>query len=303
MIKRCPECNRTYSDESISFCLADGALLSAPYDTPREEPPPTEILPSSSEPIPPTAAAKQTVPTMTGVGGPAVSPFEAAEPQPKRRGSSPLIWAALALVIVGAIVIGIFGVRRVLNRSTEPVAASSPEVLSENASSPISNSENPQSISTPTPSRPGANANQTEVKNTSSPQTEAKTSTPATLEADPVLFPPDSRHTPENKQTPATDYNQVFSQGEVDTKAQIFEKPKPSYTDSARQNNIQGTVTLRVVLSANGSIGKISPVRGLSHGLTEQAIAAAKRIRFTPAMKDGRAVSVAVTVEYNFSVY
>src|SRR6185503_13165811 len=108
--------------------------------------------------------------------------------------------------IVGAIVIGIFGVRRVLNRSTEPVAASSPEILSENASSPISNSEIPQSISTPTPSRPSANANQTEVKNTSSPQTEAKTSTPATLEADPVLFPPDSRPSPGIKQPEPTDY-------------------------------------------------------------------------------------------------
>ena len=31
-MKRCPECNRTYSNESFSFCLADGALLSAPYD-------------------------------------------------------------------------------------------------------------------------------------------------------------------------------------------------------------------------------------------------------------------------------
>jgi hypothetical protein len=32
-MKRCPECNRTYSNESFSFCLADGALLSAPYDS------------------------------------------------------------------------------------------------------------------------------------------------------------------------------------------------------------------------------------------------------------------------------
>src|SRR5437868_5746489 len=31
-MKRCPTCNRTYSDESLSFCLADGALLSATKD-------------------------------------------------------------------------------------------------------------------------------------------------------------------------------------------------------------------------------------------------------------------------------
>ena len=31
-MKRCPDCNRTYADDSISFCLADGQLLSASYD-------------------------------------------------------------------------------------------------------------------------------------------------------------------------------------------------------------------------------------------------------------------------------
>src|SRR4051812_27234758 len=39
-IKRCPVCNRTYSDEKISFCLADGALLSA-----SEDPQATLVLP------------------------------------------------------------------------------------------------------------------------------------------------------------------------------------------------------------------------------------------------------------------
>ena len=31
-MKRCPHCGRTYSVESFSFCLDDGALLSASYD-------------------------------------------------------------------------------------------------------------------------------------------------------------------------------------------------------------------------------------------------------------------------------
>ena len=45
-MKRCPECNRTYSDDTIAFCLADGALLSAPYDsdaTLRFPPPKTTV--------------------------------------------------------------------------------------------------------------------------------------------------------------------------------------------------------------------------------------------------------------------
>lgn len=31
-MKKCPTCNRTYADPTLTFCLADGALLSAPYD-------------------------------------------------------------------------------------------------------------------------------------------------------------------------------------------------------------------------------------------------------------------------------
>ncbi len=32
-MKRCPQCSRTYTDETLAFCLADGSLLSAPYDS------------------------------------------------------------------------------------------------------------------------------------------------------------------------------------------------------------------------------------------------------------------------------
>lgn len=31
-MKNCPTCNRTYSDDTLTYCLADGSLLSAPYD-------------------------------------------------------------------------------------------------------------------------------------------------------------------------------------------------------------------------------------------------------------------------------
>lgn len=48
-MKRCPSCFRTYSDETLTFCLADGSLLSAPYDTQaevhRSDSTPTEVLP------------------------------------------------------------------------------------------------------------------------------------------------------------------------------------------------------------------------------------------------------------------
>jgi hypothetical protein len=31
-MKKCPRCKRTYADDSFTFCLEDGTLLSAPYE-------------------------------------------------------------------------------------------------------------------------------------------------------------------------------------------------------------------------------------------------------------------------------
>lgn len=44
-MKKCPQCKRTFPDDTLAFCLADGALLSAPYD-----PNATIRIPSSAEP-------------------------------------------------------------------------------------------------------------------------------------------------------------------------------------------------------------------------------------------------------------
>ncbi len=89
----------------------------------------------------------------------------------------------------------------------------------------------------------------------------------------------------------------------VSSPLKILAKPKPAYTDAARQNQVQGTVILRVTFMANGSIGSISPVKGLGNGLTEQASAAARSMRFEPAKIGGVAQSVTKQVEYSFSIY
>lgn len=87
------------------------------------------------------------------------------------------------------------------------------------------------------------------------------------------------------------------------TPLQIISKPKPSYTDVARQNQVMGKVRLRVTFLASGEIGSVSTVSGLQDGLTEQAIAAAKQIRFKPAQAKGVPQTVTKQVEYSFSIY
>jgi TonB family protein len=182
---------------------------------------------------------------------------------------------------------------------------------------------------------------------------------PATLDADPALFPPDTRQLqygdPKSKSTTpssgsgtgngigqgngggvgpgngggygpgnggntgggerreggggpgggggGTDYNRIFNGREVTSKARVLEKPEPTYTESARKNQITGTVVLRAVFSAGGSVTNIHAVSGLPDGLTERAIAAAKSIRFVPATKDGHPVSMWMELQYNFNLY
>lgn len=83
----------------------------------------------------------------------------------------------------------------------------------------------------------------------------------------------------------------------------ILSKPRANYTDAARQANITGVVRLKVTFLANGSIGSITPVSGLGYGLTEQAIAAARSIRFEPAKKGGTPTTSTRTIEYSFTLY
>lgn len=84
---------------------------------------------------------------------------------------------------------------------------------------------------------------------------------------------------------------------------QVISKPKPNYTDTARQNQVSGIVRLRVQFLASGQIGSVSSITGLPDGLTEQAIKAAKQIKFTPVVRDGKSRSTIRIVEYNFTIY
>lgn len=89
----------------------------------------------------------------------------------------------------------------------------------------------------------------------------------------------------------------------VTTPRVILDKPKAPYTDTARQNQVQGTVVLKVTFLASGQIGNVTTVSGLPYGLTEKAIAAAKAIKFKPAEKDGVPYTTSATLQYNFNIY
>ena len=88
----------------------------------------------------------------------------------------------------------------------------------------------------------------------------------------------------------------------VDQKPVRLRAPTPRYTEAARANKIQGTVTMRVLVGADGEVKQVRVVRGLPHGLTEQAIEAARQAKFKPAMKDGKPVPHWVLIEMDFNI-
>jgi TonB family protein len=103
---------------------------------------------------------------------------------------------------------------------------------------------------------------------------------------------------PQSSGTPEA--NRIYSGKEVDKKASVKKKPEPGYTKDARTHGVEGTVVLRCVFTSTGQVTNIHVVSGLPDGLTEGAIDAAKKIKFTPAMKDGHPVSMWMELQYNF---
>jgi TonB family protein len=90
---------------------------------------------------------------------------------------------------------------------------------------------------------------------------------------------------------------------ETSQKARVLSKPEPSYTEAARRAGVTGTVVLRCVFSSDGEVKNLRVSQALPFGLTTAAIQAARRIKFTPAIKDDRPVSMYIQLEYNFHLY
>ncbi len=95
----------------------------------------------------------------------------------------------------------------------------------------------------------------------------------------------------------------VFHAGDVTKRAIILRKPEPEFTEEARAHDTQGTIIVRMILAADGTVQHVLVLRALPDGLTENALKAARMIKFQPAIRDGHSVSSVVTIEYGFHIY
>jgi TonB family protein len=99
-----------------------------------------------------------------------------------------------------------------------------------------------------------------------------------------------------------TPHIQRVDSGPPTTSVEITYKPNPAYTDEARNLKLEGEVLLEVQFLANGQLHVNRVVRGLGHGLDETAVAAANKMRFKPAMRNGQAMDSTAVVHVVFQL-
>ncbi len=114
---------------------------------------------------------------------------------------------------------------------------------------------------------------------------------------------PDSTKPSRTSFPKTVDGERIYTSKETDEKVQVLKKPLPRFSREARRHLTKGYVILRAILAADETVKYIEIITGLPDGLSQSAIAAARQIKFKPAMKDGKPVSVWIELEYQFRIY
>jgi protein TonB len=88
------------------------------------------------------------------------------------------------------------------------------------------------------------------------------------------------------------------------TLPEVIQEVKPAYTAEAMRAKVQGAVWLECIVMPDGSVGNVKITKSLDpvFGLDEQAIAAARKWRFKPGMRQGQPVPVIITIELTFTL-
>ena len=99
---------------------------------------------------------------------------------------------------------------------------------------------------------------------------------------------------------PAATPNRIKVGGDVQS-ASLVKQVTPEYPGIAKSAHVSGTVTLRAIISKDGSIEKLEYVSGPPL-LMSSAMSAVKEWRYRPTMLNGQPVEVDTTVQVVFSL-
>lgn len=304
-MKRCPTCDRVYEDDSLSFCLEDGATLvpesafdpGATVKIPAgrlTNQAPTEVL--KEETIPPTQPAAS--PAQRYVAPPPAAPSE------QKKSALPWILGAALILGLSAIAVAWIVTRnngsdngQVAQQNAQTESSPSPGATPSTQSGvegTTGKTENPTFPTAPTPAV-GTNGTAQPGKTPEQPAGTPKP-TPSVKGGGPTDISAPSTPEPKPTPTPARPSGPI-SGGVLNGKATSL--PKPAYPPIARAAHASGTVSVQVIIDESGKVISAKAVSG--HPLLQQAaVQAAYQARFSPTMLSGQPVKVTGVITYNF---
>jgi len=95
----------------------------------------------------------------------------------------------------------------------------------------------------------------------------------------------------------------VFRASAVDQKAKLISAVDPPSNELAQANGVAGIALYHVVVGSDGKVEEVVAGRPIGFGLDEGADQTIRKATFQPAMKDGRAVPVALDLVVSFRIY
>ncbi|MEP6925133.1 MAG: energy transducer TonB [Pyrinomonadaceae bacterium] len=105
----------------------------------------------------------------------------------------------------------------------------------------------------------------------------------------------------QNSNTKQTD-DVIYKMNEVDQKTEIVRKPEASTDGYCKQSS--GLATIYVVFHKSGKITKAALKKSSGcRQFDENALQAARKIKFKPALKNKQPVTVATIVEYTYQIH
>lgn len=309
-MKICPNCNTPYEDD-MSFCLEDGTTLVSAKVVPDTEAK-TVDLPEGSIPQPPAENLSQETKIRTVAETPRpTNQNELVEtrvqnsPEKEEKSRSGFLIGALALV--GLLLLGTaagVGYFYLQSQPTAETALANTNKDNSNVFAPGTNGKGKSGTSDFNDEK--TNANKNSPINKEAPKETPKETPEPTASKTPKPTPtktPKPTPTPKPTVKPTPKPTVKPTPGGITGGLKILSKPQPRMTIAARRAGTQGTVVLNVTFQANGRIGKVSVIKGLPNGLTRSSVAAARQIRFKPAIKNGKPYAVTKPVRYVFKRY
>lgn len=90
--------------------------------------------------------------------------------------------------------------------------------------------------------------------------------------------------------------------GDGVAKPKAIYRPRPPYTERARQKRTQGVVILSGIVDEEGNVRNLEVVKGLPFGLDTEALRTVATWKYEPSLLDGRPVAVHFLFQVSFSL-